>query len=391
MSPASDRRTAQAQPSTGGVNRPHTNIDIVVLPGDGIGPEVTDEAVRVLDWFVAKRGVPLRMTRHPFGSAAWAAERTTMPDRTWSAILAADAILFGATGSLDQLHIPPEERRKGALLTIRRALDVFANLRPVRAQPALAEASPFKPRTVAGVDLVFVRELTAGVYFGTPRGIATDPDGTRRGINTHSYTEAEIARAARFAFDLARTRRRHVTSVDKANVMEAGRLWREVVTAVHADYPDVALDHMLADNCALQLGRAPARFDVIVTDNLFGDLLSDCAGAINGSLGMLPSAALSAPDAQGRRRALYEPIHGSAPDIAGKGIANPLGAILSAALLLRWTAGLPAEADRLDGAVAAALGAGARTADIALPGEPVLSTRAMADAVIAALAAGQQA
>ncbi|WP_198369954.1 3-isopropylmalate dehydrogenase [Roseomonas rosulenta] len=363
-------------------------LDIVVLPGDGIGPEVTDEAVRVLDWFVARRGVPLRMTRHLFGSAAWAAERTTMPERTWSAIMAADAILFGATGSLDQTHIPPDERRKGALLTIRRALDVFANLRPVKAQPALAEASPFKARTVAGADLVFVRELTAGVYFGTPRGIETQADGTRRGVNTHSYTEAEIARAARFAFELARTRRNHVTSVDKANVMEAGRLWRDVVTAIHAsEFPDVTLEHMLADNCALQLGRAPTRFDVIVTDNLFGDLLSDCAGAINGSLGMLPSAALSAPGPDGRRRALYEPIHGSAPDIAGKGIANPLGAILSAAMLLRWTARLPAEADRLEAAVAAALDAGARTADIALPGERVLSTRAMADAVLAALEA----
>jgi 3-isopropylmalate dehydrogenase len=363
-------------------------LDIVVLPGDGIGPEVTDQAVRVLDWFVAHRAVPLRMTRHLFGAAAWAAERTTMPTRTWSAIMDADALLFGATGSLDQTHIPPEERRKGALLTIRRALDVFANLRPVKAQPALAEASPFKPRTVAGTDLVFVRELTAGVYFGTPRGIETLPDGTRRGVNTHAYTEAEIARAARFAFELARTRRNHVTSVDKANVMEAGRLWRDTVTAIHAaEFPDVTLEHMLADNCALQLGRAPRHFDVIVTDNLFGDLLSDCAGAINGSLGMLPSAALSAPRENGRRRALYEPIHGSAPDIAGKGIANPLGAILSAALLLRWTAGMPTEADLLDAAVAAALDAGARTADIALPGETVLSTHAMADAVIAALEA----
>ncbi|MBR0661892.1 3-isopropylmalate dehydrogenase [Neoroseomonas oryzicola] len=361
-------------------------LDIVVLPGDGVGPEVTDEAVRVLDWFVAKRGVPLRMTRHLFGSASWTAQGTTMPDETWAAIMAADALLFGAVGSLDQKQIPAEERRKGSLLRMRKGLDVFANLRPVRAWPALAESSPFKARTVAGADLIFVRELTAGMYFGTPRGIETQADGTRRGVNTHTYTEAEIARVARFALGLARTRRNHLTSVDKANVMEAGALWREVVTAIHAaEFPDVTLEHMLADNCALQLGRAPTRFDVIVTDNLFGDLLSDCAGAINGSLGMLPSAALSAPDANGRRRALYEPIHGSAPDIAGKGIANPLGAILSAALLLRWTAQAPAEADRLEAAVEAALAGGARTADIALPGEPVLSTRAMADAVIAAL------
>ena len=363
-------------------------LDIVVLPGDGIGPEVTDEAVRILDWFVQKRGVPLRMKRYLFGASSWAAEGTTMPDATWAAIMAADALLFGAVGSLDQKHIPAEERRKGALLRMRKALDVFANLRPVKAQPALAEASPFKPRTVAGADLVFVRELTAGMYFGTPRGIETQPDGTRRGINTHTYTEAEIARVARFAFELARSRRNHLTSVDKANVMEAGALWREVVTTIHArEFPDVTLEHMLADNCALQLGRAPTRFDVIVTDNLFGDLLSDCAGAINGSLGMLPSAALSAPDANGRRRALYEPIHGSAPDIAGKGIANPLGAILSAAMLLRWTAKAPEEADRLEKAVEAALASGARTADIALPGETVLSTRAMADAVLAALEA----
>lgn len=363
-------------------------LDIVVLPGDGIGPEVTDEAVRVLDWFVQKRGVQLRMKRYLFGASSWAAEGTTMPEATWAAIMAADALLFGAVGSLDQKHIPVEERRKGALLRMRKGLDVFANLRPVKAQPALAEASPFKPRTVAGADLVFVRELTAGMYFGTPRGIETQADGTRRGVNTHTYTEAEIARVARFAFELARSRRNHLTSVDKANVMEAGALWREVVTTIHAqEFPDVTLEHMLADNCALQLGRAPTRFDVIVTDNLFGDLLSDCAGAINGSLGMLPSAALSAPDANGRRRALYEPIHGSAPDIAGKGIANPLGAILSAAMLLRWTAKAPQEADRLEKAVETALASGARTADIAMPGETVLSTRAMADAVLAALEA----
>jgi 3-isopropylmalate dehydrogenase len=203
---------------------------------------------------------------------------------------------------------------------------------------ALAEASPYKARVLAGVDLVFVRELTGGVYFGTPRGVETLADGTRRGINTHSYTEAEIARAARFAFALARTRRRHVTSVDKANVMEAGTLWREVVAAVHsAEFADVALEHMLADNCALQLARAPARFDLILTDNLFGDLLSDAAAGLIGSLGMLPSASLS----EDGRRALYEPVHGSAPDIAGQGVANPLGAILSLAMLLGWSAKRP--------------------------------------------------
>lgn len=364
----------------------HT-LRIVVLPGDGIGPEVTDQAVRVLEWFAQKRGVPLALERRLFGSAAWEAEGTTMPDATWDAIQHADALLFGATGSLDQTHIPPEERRKGSLLRMRKGLDVFANLRPIKPFAALSAISPFKPETVAGVDLVIVRELTAGMYFGTPRGVETLPDGTRRGINTHSYTEAEIARVARFAFALARSRRNHLTSVDKANVMEAGALWREVVTAIHAaEFPDVALEHMLADNCALQLGRAPRRFDVIVTDNLFGDLLSDAAGAVHGSLGMLPSASLSG--GEGRQRALYEPVHGSAPDIAGKGIANPLGAIQSAALLLRHTAQLPAEADRLDAAVAAALAGGARTADIAVAGEATLSTTGMGDAVIAALERG---
>jgi len=360
---------------------------VLVLPGDGIGPEVTAEAVRMLHWFAQHRGLDVEIAERGFGMVNWVQHGTMMPDETWARIEEADAILFGATGSLDQAGVvPPEERRKGSLLRMRKALDLFANLRPVRMQPALSEASPYKPRITAGVDLVFVRELTAGMYFGTPRGIETLADGTRRGVNTHTYTEAEIARAARFAFTLARTRRNHVTSVDKANVMEAGALWREVVGAIHqAEFPDVGFENMLADNCAIQLAKNPTRFDVLVTDNLFGDLLSDAAGAIIGSLGMLPSASLSAPDASGRRRALYEPIHGSAPDIAGKGIANPLGAILSVALLLRWSAERAEDASRLEAAVRTALASGARTADIAAPGEAVISTRAMGDAVLAAL------
>jgi 3-isopropylmalate dehydrogenase len=269
---------------------------------------------------------------------------------------------------------------------MRKALDAFANLRPVRMPEALIGASPLRPEVVRGTDLVFVRELTAGVYFGEPRGVRREADGLRHGLNTHRYTEAEIARAARFAFALARSRRNHVTSVDKANVMEAGALWREVVGEIHAaEYPDVALTHMLADHCAFQLTRQPARFDVLLADNLFGDLLSDAAGAALGSLGLLPSASLSAPDASGRVRAIYEPVHGSAPDIAGRGIANPLGAILSVALLLRWSAQRPEEAARLEAAVGAALSAGVRTADIAAPGEAVLGTRGMGDAVLAAL------
>jgi len=362
---------------------------LLVLPGDGVGPEVTAEAVRVLRWFVEHRGLDLTLVERDFGIVNWHKHGTLMPDETWAQVEAADAILFGATGSIDQQGVvPPEERRKGSLLRMRKALDLFANMRPVRMQPALAEASPYKPRITQGVDLCFVRELTAGMYFGTPRGVETLPDGSRRGVNTHSYTEAEIARAARFAFNLARMRRNHVTSVDKANVMEAGALWREVVGRIHREeFPDVGFENMLADNCAIQLARAPTRFDVLVTDNLFGDLLSDAAGAIIGSLGMLPSASLSEADASGRRRALYEPIHGSAPDIAGRGIANPLGAILSVAMLLRWSAGRPADADHLEAAVEAALARGARTGDIAAPGEAVIGTRAMGDAVLTALQA----
>ena len=364
-------------------------MKILVLPGDGVGPEVTAQAVRVLRWFSEHRGLDLTLVERDFGIVNWHKHGTLMPDETWAQIESADAILFGATGSIDQQGVvPPEERKKGSLLRMRKALDLFANMRPVRMQPALTEASPYKPRITQGVDLCFVRELTAGMYFGTPRGVETLPDGSRRGINTHSYTEAEITRAARFAFTLARTRRNHVTSVDKANVMEAGALWREVVGRIHArEFPDVAFENMLADNCAIQLARAPKRFDVLVTDNLFGDLLSDAAGAIIGSLGMLPSASLSEADASGRRRALYEPIHGSAPDIAGQGIANPLGAILSVAMLLRWSAGRTADADALEAAVEAALAKGARTRDIAAPGEAVLGTAAMGDAVLAALQA----
>jgi len=362
-------------------------LRVLALPGDGIGPEVTEQALRVLDWFRARRSLDVAVEKRAFGMASWHEHGSLMPDATWDAIMGADAILFGAVGSLDSAVIPPEERRKGGLLRIRKALDVFANLRPVRMQPALAESSPFKPRTVLGTDLVFVRELTGGVYFGTPRGVE-GPPGERRGINTHSYTEAEITRVARFAFKLARRRRSHVTSVDKANVMEAGALWRQVVTDVHrAGFADVTLEHMLADNCALQLGRQPTRFDVILTDNLFGDLLSDAAGAVLGSLGMLPSASLGPVGADGRRRAFYEPMHGSAPDIAGQGSANPLGAILSVGMMLRWSAKLPDEASRLNSAVATALVSGARTADICAPGEKALSTDAMGTAVLAALEA----
>jgi len=361
-------------------------VHVLILGGDGIGPEVTAEAARVLAAATARFALPITMEAQPFGLAAWKAHGALLPPQTVAALGRADAVLFGAGDSLGRAGIPAEERARGSLLALRQRLGLFANLRPVRPLPPLAGVSPFKARVLAGVDLLFLRELSGGVYYGTPRGIEAGPGGERRGINTHAYSESQIIRAARFAFALARTRRGRVTSVDKANVMEAGALWREVVTALHADeFRDVTLEHMLADTCALMLGRDPARFDVVLTDNLFGDLLSDAAGALPGSLGLLPSASLSAPAPDGRRRALYEPVHGSAPDLAGRGVANPLAAILSVALLLRWSAGAEAAAQAVEGAVLAALEAGARTADIALPGEAVLGTAAMGDAVLRAL------
>jgi len=361
-------------------------IRLLALPGDGVGPEVTAESLRVLDWFRDRRKLGVSVTERKFGRASWQEYGSLMPDETWDAIHDADAILFGATHSMDLGDVPEEERKKGSLLRVRKSLDLFANLRPIKAQPALGAATPLKPEVVAGVDLVIVRELTAGMYFGTPRGVEILADGTRRGVNTHSYTEHEIARVARASFQLARGRKNHLTSVAKDNVMEAGALWREVVNEVHAaEFPDVRLDHIIADNFALQIVRRPRTFDVVVTDNLFGDIFSDLAGSVLGSLGMLPSASLSAVDANGKRHALYEPVHGAAPDIAGQGIANPLGSILSVVLMLRESFGLPAEAARLDSAVAEALALGARTPDIAGPGEEAGTARAMGDAVIAAL------
>jgi 3-isopropylmalate dehydrogenase len=359
---------------------------LLILPGDGIGPEVMGEVRRVAEWFRDRRKLPIELQQRRFGLEAWETDRNLMPDETWEQIQQADAVLFGASGLSEARHIPREERRKGSLLLLRKTLDVFANLRPIKANSALLDASTLRREVIDGVDLVFVRELTAGVYFGEPRGVETLPDGRRRGVNTHTYTSDQIERVARAAFELARTRRNKVHSVEKSNVMEAGLLWREVVTQVHAaDYADVELHHMLADNCAMQLIRAPRQFDVIVTDNLFGDVLSDCGAMITGSLGMLPSASLSARDAAGRRRALYEPIHGSAPDIAGKGIANPLASIASFGMCLSETLGEPGEAARLDRAVDAVLAKGLRTADLAGPGTTPVSTRAMGDAVLAAL------
>ncbi len=359
---------------------------LLMLPGDGIGPEIMPQVRRVVEWFASRRDVPLQLDEEPYGIAAWKAHGSLMPDHLWRKILDADAILFGATGSPEYADIPYEARKHDQLIRMRKELDLFTNLRPVKSLAALRDASTLRPEVLEGCDMVLVRELTGGIYFGEPRGIFDLPDGQRRGVNTCSYTTSEIQRIARAAFELARQRRGRVCSVDKSNVLEGGLLWRETVIELQQrEYPDIELSHLYVDNCAMQLVRRPSQFDVLLTENLFGDILSDCAAMVAGSLGLLPSASLSAPDSLGRRKALYEPIHGSAPDIAGRGIANPLGAILSFAMCLRFTFGSEPDALLLEQAVERVLEQGLRTADIAAPGGPSVGTVRMGDAVIAQL------
>jgi 3-isopropylmalate dehydrogenase len=360
---------------------------ILILAGDGIGPEVVGEARRVAEWFVAKRKLAIELREELFGLSAWQAHGSLMRQETWDEIVAADAILFGAIGSPDYAKIPAEARKVDQLLRIRKDLDLFCNLRPVRTLAALGASSSLRPEVIAGCDMMIVRELCGGIYFGEPRGRETLRTGGERAVNTCMYTTAEVERIARAAFDLARTRSGRVCSVDKSNVLtETGGLWRDTVQALRDQhYPDIELSHMYVDNCAMQLVRAPKQFDVLVTENLFGDILSDCAAMVAGSLGMLPSASMGPVRVDGGRHALYEPIHGSAPDIAGKGVANPLGAIMSFAMCLRFSLGLAQEADRLGRAVEAAIASGARTADIAQPGDLILSTKEMGDAVLAEL------
>lgn len=359
---------------------------LLVLAGDGIGPEVMAEACRVAQWFIDDGRIDARLVASPFGVAAWQETGEIMPAGTLARVREADAILFGANGGPEYDAIPHAKRRAGSLLRIRKELDLFANIRPVRHWPELAASCPLKDEVAGGTDLVVVRENTSGLYFGEPRGIETLADGRKRGINTQSYTSDEIERIARSAFVLARTRQGRVCSVDKSNVMESGALWREVVHRVHREeFADIELSDMLADNCAMQLVRAPRQFDVILTDNMFGDLLSDCAGSISGSLGMLPSASLGARRPDGAMPALYEPIHGSAPDIAGQGIANPLGAILSFAMCLHHTFEAPGEAAFLVRAVEKALASGVRTPDLIASGRVRVGTTGMGDAVLEAL------
>jgi 3-isopropylmalate dehydrogenase len=358
---------------------------VAVMPGTGIGPEVTAQAVRVLEWFATQRGVPLDISHPPSGPDAWRRLGTPMPDSTLEILRDADAIIYGAAGGPEIDAMPPEAQAAGGLRRLRREFDMFANIRPVIAQPALLDASTLKREVIEGVDLIILRELAGGIYFGAPRGIETLPDGRRRGFNTQVYTSDEVERIARVGFELARARHGRLTNVDKANVMESSVMWREEVDRLHAaEFPDVTLNHLYVDNAAMQLVRNPRQFDVIVTDNIFGDILSDCAAMITGSLGMLPSASLSARGRDGRRRALFEPVHGSAPDIAGQGIANPLGAILSVALALRHAIGTEADAALLERAVGDAL-TRARTPDIRQDGHDVVSTVGMGDAVLASL------
>ncbi len=370
---------------------------LLVLPGDGIGPEVIAQARRVLDWFATRRGLAIEIEDGLIGGASHDRHGSFLTEQTKARAQAADAVLIGAEGGPKWARIRagsgPESR--SGLIRLRRELDVYANLRPIRCFDALAGDSPLKAEVIRGVDFTIVRELTGGVYFGEPRGIEELPDGTRRAVDTQVYTTPEIERIARVAFELARGRAGRLHSVEKANVMKTGVLWRQEVERLHrAEYSDVALENVLADNCAMQLIRNPRQFDVIVTDNLFGDLLSDGAAMITGSLGMLPSASLGAPlgapGAEDRRKAIYEPVHGSAPDIAGRGLANPLGAILSVAMMLRHSLNREAEAALLEGAVEAALGNGLRTADIAPAGAPTVGTQTMGDGVLAALEAATQ-
>jgi 3-isopropylmalate dehydrogenase len=359
---------------------------VAVVGGEGIGPEVTAQSHRILNWFATRRNVPMILREAQYGIVPYLATGKVLPQDTIEAMDEADAILWGATGGPETKEVPAMARKAGSLLTLRGKYDLYANFRPIVANPALADSAPLKPEVLRGVDFVIIRELTSGIYFGEPRGIETLGDGQRRGFNTEQYTTNEVRRVARAAFELARTRKGRVCSVDKANVLETSVLWREEVMALHAaEFSDVELSHLYVDNAAMQIVRQPSQFDVMVTGNIFGDILSDCAAMASGSLGMLPSASLGPLDRFGRRKALYEPVHGSAPDIAGKGIANPLGSILSVAMMLRMTLNRPDDAELLEKAVDAALAAGARTADIAEPGAKRLSTEEMGDAVLSAL------
>lgn len=353
---------------------------ILVLAGDGIGTEIVAEAVKVLNVLKDEGAIDVVLQDGLVGGAAYDAAGDPLPEETLEAARASDAVLLGAVGGpkWEPLHI--SKRPEKGLLGLRAGLGLFANLRPAILYPQLADASTLKPDVVSGLDIMIVRELTGDIYFGQPRGVETLPSGERRGFNTMVYTESEVERICRVAFDIAMKRGKKVCSVDKANVLECTEMWREVATKTAADYPEIQLSHMYVDNAAMQLVRAPKQFDVMVTGNIFGDILSDCAAMLTGSIGMLPSASLNA-----KGQGMYEPIHGSAPDIAGKGVANPLATILSVAMMLRYSLDAAPAAERIEAAVSKVLDQGLRTADIMSSGMRRVGTAEMGDAVVAAL------
>ncbi|MGH6762270.1 MAG: 3-isopropylmalate dehydrogenase [Phyllobacterium sp.] len=358
---------------------------LLLLPGDGIGPEAMGEVKKIIAYMNAELGAGFETEQGLVGGCAYDAHGKAISEEDMATALAADAVLFGAVGGPKWDHVPYDVRPEAGLLRLRKDMQLFANLRPAICYPALASSSSLKPEVIEGLDILILRELTGGVYFGEPKEITDLGNGQKRAVDTQVYETYEIERIAGVAFELARTRGNKVTSMEKRNVMKSGVLWNEVVTATHkAKYADVQLEHMLADAGGMQLVRWPKQFDVIVTDNLFGDMLSDVAAMLTGSLGMLPSASLGAPDAAtGKRKALYEPVHGSAPDIAGQGAANPIAMIASFAMCLRYSFNMIAEADRLEAAIAAVLDDGIRTADIWSEGNRKVGTVEMGDAILA--------
>lgn len=360
------------------------SFNLFLLPGDGIGPEVMAEVEKIIDWMNDKGIAKFKTDRGLVGGCAYDAHGSAISDSDMAKAQASDAVLFGAVGGPKWDKVPYDVRPEAGLLRCRKDLGLFANLRPAICYPALAAASSLKPELVDGLDMLIVRELTGGVYFGEPKTITDLGNGQKRAIDTQVYDTFEIERISRVAFELARTRGKKVSSAEKRNVMKSGVLWHEVVSRVHKEsYPDIALDHILADNCAMQLVRLPKQFDVIVTDNLFGDILSDVAAMLTGSLGMLPSASLGAADPKtGRRKALYEPVHGSAPDITGTGAANPIAMIASFGMCLRYSLGLGEWADRVDSAISAVLAKGLRTRDITAKGEKAVTTKEMGAAIL---------
>jgi len=359
---------------------------ILLLPGDGIGPEVVKEVKKIIDWFNKKKSLDFQTEEGLVGGASYEKHKKPITDEVFYKALESEAVILGAVGGPKWDNLEFSKRPERALLKLRKELKLFANLRPAICFKQLVDASSLKPEIVSGLNIMIVRELTGGIYFGEPRGIKPIENGERKGINTHVYTSSEIIRVAKVAFELAQKRNKKVTSCEKSNVMEAGILWREEVQKLkEEEYPDIELTHMLADNCAMQLLRNPKQFDVIVTDNLFGDILSDEAAMLTGSLGLLPSASLGTKDKNGKMRSMYEPVHGSAPDIAGTGKANPIATILSFSMALRYSLDLEKESDNLDQAVQKVLDEGLRTKDILSKGKKEVTTSQMGDAIISKL------